>query len=465
MVKRSTKSDLLQEDEFSYSENPVTNRKVAMAMGGLPRYLHKRIAKLSESNKATIADFILDFITNLNPRVNTKINRVQHLIYIVEHYGGKALRDITKEELHSYLQSHRRSLDDDPEERWISTYNGKAATFQLFYKWLYYPDMKASERPKPDFISNLVFYRRAEATSVKAEHLWTLEEDAVFLKYCPNPLVSLYHTHSIDTSGRPHELINKRIGDFQIKEFEGKVYAEQEIGRAGKTKGRTVPLISCIPYYKALLKIHPEGQNLNAFVYRSLSPKVAYRNKPISLSTLRGMYAKTKKYFKKLLDDPAMPSNDKRVIESMLAKPWNLYLRRHISLTEKARLVNEYTLRLHAGWTKTSKMVNIYTHELGGESSKAFLEAYGVMPKNQSRDKGVVMPKECPECREPNKPDALYCVKCNFAISIKATAQKEERYVAMEKRLDMLEEQQQGGKQLTENLKNREKGKPAKNIT
>jgi hypothetical protein len=60
-----------------------------------------------------------------------------------------------------------------------------------------------------------------------------------------------------------------------------------------------------------------------------------------------------------------------------LQKPFNPYLRRHSSLSEKARLVSEYTLRQHAGWTKNSDMIEIYTHELGGESSKDLLLAYG----------------------------------------------------------------------------------------
>src|SRR5215218_9237769 len=61
-----------------------------------------------------------------------------------------------------------------------------------------------------------------------------------------------------------------------------------------------------------------------------------------------------------------------------LSKPFNPYLRRHSSLSEKARLVNEYTLRQHAGWTKNSDMIEIYTPELGGESSEDLLLAYGI---------------------------------------------------------------------------------------
>src|SRR5215218_6734819 len=67
-----------------------------------------------------------------------------------------------------------------------------------------------------------------------------------------------------------------------------------------------------------------------------------------------------------------------------LSKPSNPYLRRQSSLSEKARLVNEYTLRQHAGWTKNSDMIEIYTHELAGESSEDLLLAYGIDVKKKN---------------------------------------------------------------------------------
>jgi hypothetical protein len=31
--------------------------------------------------------------------------------------------------------------------------------------------------------------------------------------------------------------------------------------------------------------------------------------------------------------------------------------------------------------------------------------------------KNILQPKICPHCREPNKPDAQFCFKCNFVMS------------------------------------------------
>ena len=32
----------------------------------------------------------------------------------------------------------------------------------------------------------------------------------------------------------------------------------------------------------------------------------------------------------------------------------------------------------------------------------------------------ILQPKTCPHCREPNRPDAQFCFKCNFVMSFEA---------------------------------------------
>lgn len=47
-----------------------------------------------------------------------------------------------------------------------------------------------------------------------AKDMWTDEDDQLFLKYCEDPLIRLYHSMSRDVSNRPHELLKVRIGDI-----------------------------------------------------------------------------------------------------------------------------------------------------------------------------------------------------------------------------------------------------------
>ena len=59
-----------------------------------------------------------------------------------------------------------------------------------------------------------------------------------------------------DTSARPHELLNLKIKDIKFKiTSDGIQYAELLV--SGKTKPRTLPLFSSIPYIKDWLLNHP----------------------------------------------------------------------------------------------------------------------------------------------------------------------------------------------------------------
>ena len=66
-------------------------------------------------------------------------------------------------------------------------------------------------------------------------------------------------------------------------------------------------------------------------------------------------------------DNETVHEVDKAYIKNMLTKPWNLYIFRHGSLTEKSQVLKEHVLRNHAGWTMSSKMPQIYLHYLGNE--------------------------------------------------------------------------------------------------
>jgi hypothetical protein len=52
-----------------------------------------------------------------------------------------------------------------------------------------------------------------------------------------------------------------------------------------------------------------------------------------------------KEFFPGLLHNPHVTPEDKRKISELLKKPWNPYIRRHSALTQKSRILKEYTLR------------------------------------------------------------------------------------------------------------------------
>jgi len=285
-----------------------------------------------------------------------------------------------------------------------------------FFKWLYYPAIEPSKRPKPEVIENIPQLKRKEQSIYKPTDLWTSEDDVLFLKFCPSKRMKCYHAMARDTSCRPHELLKLRIKDIVFKSIGTRQYAEVLVN--GKTGNRHLPLIDSIPYVKDYLDHeHPHPGNPNAIFICGNGKSLG---RVLQIHSIERIYRHYKtELFPKLLDNPNVPPEDKQKIRELLKKPWNPYIRRHSALTEKAKLLKEPILKMHAGWSPKSQTHLKYEHWFGNESSESLLEAYGIITKDQQL-LDVLKPKQCPNCNEPNKPHSKFCGKCRMVLTYDA---------------------------------------------
>jgi integrase/recombinase XerD len=255
--------------------------------------------------------------------------------------------------------------------------------------------------------------------------MWTSEDDLLFLKYCPSKRMKCFHMMARDTSCRPHELLKLRIKDVNFKITPDK-YQYAELLVNGKTGSRPLVLIDSIPYLKDYLDHeHPQPGNPNAIL---LSGYKKSFGRAIGIQALESLYrGYQKKLFPKLLESPNVLPEDKPKIKELLKKPWNPYILRHSSLTEKSKILKEHILSQYAGWSIGSSMPQKYLHYLGNESSESILQAYGILPKDQQIEQ--LKPKQCPNCSEPNKRDSKFCAQCRMVLTYDAyeeTLDKEE---------------------------------------
>ena len=133
-----------------------------------------------------------------------------------------------------------------------------------------------------------------------------------------------------------------------------------------------------------------------------------------------------------------MLPEDKPKIKELLKKPWNPYILRHSSLTEKSKILKEHILRQHAGWSIGSQMPQKYLHYFGNESNESLLEAYGIVKSGQQIDQ--LRPKQCPNCMEPNKTDSKFCAKCRMVLTYDAYSETIEEKQSNEKDVKSLKE-------------------------
>jgi hypothetical protein len=90
------------------------------------------------------------------------LSRFLTFLYSFNKKGNKGtieITEITREEILAFLDSYRRPESADPLHKWIGTYNIYLMHLMRFFIWLYYPDIKPDERPKPKIIENIVHQR------------------------------------------------------------------------------------------------------------------------------------------------------------------------------------------------------------------------------------------------------------------------------------------------------------------
>lgn len=180
---------------------------------------------------------------------------------------------------------------------------------------------------------------------------------------------------------------------------------------------------------KEWLDNHPLRNNKNAYLICTLTrSNVGGR---LTRDALLQIYTRQykKKYFPRLLRNPTISNEDKQRIRDLLKKPWNLYIRRHSSLTQKSKFLKEHILRQYAGWSPRSNMHLKYVHYFGNESSESIFQEYGILPKD-IQETDLLRPKQCPNCDEPNRPDSKFCAKCRMVLTYDAyseTLEKEQQ--------------------------------------
>ena len=175
------------------------------------------------------------------------------------------------------MNSSRKIESEDPTHKWIGTYNTRHMVLSKFFRWLYNHIYQNNEIDQKKWITTTMYARnqaisRKEKSTYKPSDIWTDEDHALFLKYCPDKRDKCYHAMANDTSARPHELLNLKIKDiiFKISSTTAMQYAEVHITKS-KTKPRTLPLIFSIPYVKDWIDSHPSSTNPDAFLFISLS--------------------------------------------------------------------------------------------------------------------------------------------------------------------------------------------------
>lgn len=176
----------------------------------------KIVFDIQTTNERIISDYIEARKTETNLAESTQRVMIDNLNRF-SRFTKKDFKDVKRDDIVSFLNSLRKSETEDPNHKWIGTYNLYLITISTLFKWFYNPKIEPKERPKPDVIQNLKLLKRKEKSTYKPTDMWTQEDDLLFLKYCPSKRDRAYHAISRDSSCRPHELLKLKIKDVVFK--------------------------------------------------------------------------------------------------------------------------------------------------------------------------------------------------------------------------------------------------------
>ncbi|MDQ5869944.1 MAG: hypothetical protein M3530_09505, partial [Thermoproteota archaeon] len=133
-----------------------------------------------------ISDYVATMQTEINLSNSYKESISKALTGLDKFTNHKPFRQITREDIISFLNSFRKPEPIDSLHKWIGTYNLYLVHLVRFFRWLHYPELPPKERPRPSCIVNIPQLRRKEKSIYKPSDMWTAEDDLLFLKYCPS---------------------------------------------------------------------------------------------------------------------------------------------------------------------------------------------------------------------------------------------------------------------------------------
>ena len=193
------------ETESNQKNGYSLETKIDLITKSLSRAYYKNIliklANRNIENANIICDYIISEQIEINIKNSTKESRIKVLVWLSNFFDDTlSFREMAKQDILNYLNSVRKSINEDEIQRWIGSYNVRQIILNKFFRWLYNPDEPDQrKRVTPKIMSGIKQLARKEKTLYKNSDLWISNEHAIFLKYCPSKRDKAFHAMANDT--------------------------------------------------------------------------------------------------------------------------------------------------------------------------------------------------------------------------------------------------------------------------
>ena len=99
----------------------------------------KNIQLLGNHNNAILIHEFYLYLRSMNKSESYQNQNIKALINMTKFFGKEfdLIHISTKEEILSFLNSKTKSKEEDPNERWVRTWNDYLQRIKYFFRWLY----------------------------------------------------------------------------------------------------------------------------------------------------------------------------------------------------------------------------------------------------------------------------------------------------------------------------------------
>ena len=318
-----------------------------------------------------------------------------------------------KDEILAFLDSKKKDAENDPERRWITTWNYYLNRLKLFFRWLYNrhqnksDEFEMSDWKTPEFVQ--IKLKKTKRISPYSEsELWDKDDILLVTKYESYKRNKAILTLLWDLDARPHEITLLKIKNISIRER----YAEGEIPHEAKTGGGPILLTCSFPYVRDWLNEHPFKNEPGARLICNLNTGA-----PINPEAIWTMMKQLGKRILRLLQSGSIINVKERdrLRHLINNKKWNPYCIRHSAITADSDFLPEYALKKKVRWSMNSKQGSRYIkRRMGNDLKQKILVYNGIVPPPDIERKPSVL--SCPRCNLVNAVENKYCSECSYPL-------------------------------------------------
>jgi len=346
-------------------------------------------------------------------------NNLKAILTFSNYFGKASLKDIDKkEDVLSFLQSKIKDKEQDPEQKWITTYNDYLHRIKHFYRWLYNVnendlDISMDLWKTPSFIESLKPKKTKRLSPYSETEIWEKDEFLSIIKYEPFQRNKAALALLWDLDARPHEITLLKIKQIRLKEK----YGEGEIPHQAKTGSGPILLTCSFPYVRDWLNQHPFKNEPNARLICNL-----HNGAPIKPEALHTVMIQLKKRIARLIENGEIKGQEReRMILILGNKRFAPYCIRHSAITSDSDYLPEFALKKKVRWSMNSKQGTRYIkNRMGNELKNKILAYNGIISESETVKKPSIL--TCPRCEFVNVIENKYCSnsKCSYPLKPEA---------------------------------------------